>query len=809
MGNDKLKILFLMTALGVLLAGCGAEKAAPVQPSAPIAAQEVSAVPAQAVEPGAGKVRISELMSKNKATVATAAGDFSDWVEIENVSDEDIQMAGWTLSDKDTRGWVFPDFTLYAHSRAIIFADDSDACPGELHADFSLSEGERVSLRDSGGALVSEAFIEKDESDISLICGEDGSFSPCCYPTPGRENTREAFAALQAERSVPGPLVLNEICVENFRYFYNQTIEYTDWVEIKNVSSSAVRLSDYFLSDKDDNLFLCRLPDRELAPGELAVVLCDKAAANYKGDYPIVALSLNPGNDRLFLSDAGGKLIDYTPLRDIPYGKTLGHLDGENGFFYLDEPTPEKDNLSGKRAVSAAPVSLTADGVFNEVKKVSVELSGEGEIYYTLDGSLPTAESERYVKPIELAETAVVRAIAVQPGCAESRALTLNYILNENHNLPVVSLVTDDPAVFWPLYNSGYKMAFAGYPIEEVPGYVSYYGKDGSFSLGCGIKMHGDTSLVLAKKNMSLRFRGCYGQEELNYDIFGEGGTHFTNLLLRCGQEQTDTIVRGEAITSLAREFAADTCLIAQRNKYCVLYVNGAYRGIYDLMDKVNEQMVADLLGGTKDGVIINEATVYGEEPFYQDVISYLMTNDLSDPACYETVCQRLDIDSLINWDIVEAWSGNCDLGSGNLRFVQSTDGVDRRWKLVLYDLDCTFTDYYVMNVFSYDNQITTINKLLLESPQFRAALFERAAFVYDNILTDERILDRIDEYAAIVDSEVARDGAISGMSYETWQRHLSELGERISANWTERVKEQLCSVCAMTPEEKTLYFGG
>ena len=46
-----------------------------------------------------------------------------------------------------------------------------------------------------------------------------------------------------------GPLVINEVCVDNFTSYYNDAIEYSDWVEIKNISDTAVDLSQYCLTD--------------------------------------------------------------------------------------------------------------------------------------------------------------------------------------------------------------------------------------------------------------------------------------------------------------------------------------------------------------------------------------------------------------------------------------------------------------------------------------------------------------------------------------------------------------------------------
>ena len=44
----------------------------------------------------AGKIRVSELMVKNRATLPDEDGDFPDWIELENVSGDTVELSGWT-----------------------------------------------------------------------------------------------------------------------------------------------------------------------------------------------------------------------------------------------------------------------------------------------------------------------------------------------------------------------------------------------------------------------------------------------------------------------------------------------------------------------------------------------------------------------------------------------------------------------------------------------------------------------------------------------------------------------------------------
>lgn len=784
----KLKTLITLLLIASVLAGCSGRTGTPVPQDVAPAETPVSEV--SAAESNAGKVVISEVMSKNRSTVRTADGSFGDWVELQNVSGQDICIDGWYLSDKENE--MIQPLSGVVSDYAFFFTDG-----------FNLSEGETVYLYDSNASLVHSCFIYRDRSDISLVLGDDGSYSESKYPTPGLPNTAASFDLFQSSRTDSGPLEINEVAVDNYNFFWTEEVGYPDWVEIKNVSDSEVSLSSYYLSDDSKDLKRYNLPDITLAPNQLTVILCDKDAGKYQGNRPIASFSLNSENEHLYLSSSEGTLVDYVSLKCIPYGKTYGRLPGENGYFYLSSPSPEAENPGGFRHVSSMPATASPDGVFNGVDSVTVELTGIGDIYYTTNSLVPTVESEKYTGPITLTETTVLRAICCEDGAMQSNVATFTYLINENHTLPVVSVVSNDKFNFKNMYTNGVKGL-------ELPGNISYYDGNGSFNLGCGIKMHGFSSLNLPKKNLSIRFRGSYGCDELNYDIFNDGGvTEFTNLLLRGGQGQQDTIIKNEAALNLAMDFSS--AVVGQRNRYCVLYIDGVYSGIYSLMEKTNEALYAHQLGVDNDDVIVNDATVYQHAEFYLDVIQYIFNTDMSDAANYEYVCSVLDIDSIIDWTIIEGWCSNYDLAEGNLRYCKSTAGDDTKWRLMLYDLDCTFlsTDYMMYNVITYPNQISEINSYLLRNPDYKDRLLSRASEAFSEYLTDERLVEEIDLLCAQIRDEVERDSGVAYMSPASWEAHIETWKELIAeSDWTNTAKYRLANVCNLSEEEIYKYFG-
>ena len=746
------------------------------------------------MSPLAGKLVINELMVKNHATFADADGDAPDWVELKNVSDEPIALDSLGLSDKEYKVFHFSSGELAPGGILLVCADKKD---GEGHVDFAVSKGETIRLTDGDGLLIDSVKAESGTADLSLARGEDGKFSVCSYPSPGFENSGAGYDAWQDTLYCDSPLILSEVMVYNNSLLKQSVLGCCDWVELKNVSDAPLSLSDYCLSDDDDNYELFPLPDMTLGAGRSVLVLCSaKEGKTDKGCFK-APFELDSERERLYLS-RGGKVVDRLFIHDVPYGCTFGRLPEQNGAFYFDRPTPGEDNKPGYRRVSATPESLLNDGVYNDCSSVIVELAGKGDIYYATDASLLSLSSQRYTGAFEVTKTCVVKAISVEPGCLPSRPLVLNYILNENHSLPVVSLTADDPNNFTLMYNGGKKDI-------ELPGSLSFYEEGGSFTVPCGIDMHGETSLSLKKKNMGIHLRGVYGQEALDYDLFGGGVTHFSGFVLRAGQDQSSSVIRSELFENLCLQYS--DAVLAQRSRYVVLYVNGEYRGIYALMEKLNEKYYANYAGVSSDSVTVLKSPTSRESAFYKEVVDFAKSNDLRSPEVYAEFCRRLDIDSLIDWIIIEGFSGNSDINPGNVRYCRSTEN-DGRWRHMLYDLDSTFVEKnkcYANILGQKSAPYYAFVGPLLQNDEFRERLLRRAGEVYASVLTDENVLAEIDRLSTLIAPEIERNNQRFGIEKGKWDGAVRTLREKIT-NWSWR-DNAITALCGYCKANKADYF--
>lgn len=132
-------------------------------------------------------------MASNQTTIADEDGDYSDWLELYNPTNDLIHLSGWYLSDDqaDLTKWAFPAVTIDPDEYLLVFASDKDRKGGELHTSFKLSkEGEDISLvKPDGETIVFSMLSYPGQSEDISYGWVDGNWVFLKNPSPGRANT--------------------------------------------------------------------------------------------------------------------------------------------------------------------------------------------------------------------------------------------------------------------------------------------------------------------------------------------------------------------------------------------------------------------------------------------------------------------------------------------------------------------------------------------------------------------------------------------------------------------------------------------
>ena len=450
------------------------------------------------------------------------------------------------------------------------------------------------------------------------------------------------------------------------------------------------------------------------------------------------------------------------------------------------------------------PEASVISGAYDGITELTVELNGAGKIYYTTDASLPTENSSEYTSPLKLRETTILRAISVLPDGQCSKTATFSYFINENHTLPILSLVNDSKEDFDKLYFSRKKDI-------ELPSFLALY-ENGEevFAKECGIQIKGNLSRSEAKVSLGAYFRGKYDGKIKDCDLFGNGITKYSSLSLRAGQDWKNAVFRSELFQTLCMEMSDN--VPNQHTKFCILYIDGIYKGIYCLKENVNEHFYADWAGVDSDTVISIKGPAGMEDDVF-DIIYFGQTKNMADPANYEYFCSKFDIDNLIDWAIIEGYSGNNDT-MGNIRYFRSTEG-DGKYRIALYDLDFGFVDLYcvMMNVLDGQGtagpQVEALLNSLFKNPDFKDRFLTRFSSLLKTTLSNEHVLSVMKQFEDELSGEIDRSFGMYDMRRFDWEYSVQKLEKFLISNDMETyAAHRLCSHLMLKPDEIKKYFG-
>lgn len=734
--------------------------------------------------PSPDTLRINEVLYENSVFRFNGGGAYC-FIELYNYGDETVDLDGFSLRCADVEASL--SGTVPSGQYKLIFPGaDVNENLGIGILSIRLSKQCTIELLDDEKELVQSVTLPDLKKDISYAYQADyiGTYTDAEYVktslvTPGYENSITGLESWYSQNDSNSSLVINEAMSSN-REYVKTLNTYYDWIELRNVSSDTLSLGSYYLSDKESNLKKWQLPNVELAAGETFFVYAESDDAKLltsKG-YVCCGFSLSGDREQIYLSDENGTVLDAMLITATTENGSYGRMEGKKGFFYFTTPTPKTLNEGGVRAIATTPVTSNPGGVFNDTDGQTVSIVGEGTIYYTLDGSLPTKNSKKYNGgTISVTKTGVLRAISVSEGKANSRAVTAAFILNENHKLPVLSIAIDpedmygDKTGIYVVGEGNDPDAWAGqanYTKDwEKSVHATFFETDGSgFSLDCGIKIAGSGTRAFPKKSFQLKFRGIYGASELQYDIFGTGVEAFQNIKLRCGEDYYRTTFRDELQAALAMDMGG---LLAQRYRWFVLYIDGEYFGLYAFRDMTDENYVSKVEGVDPTQVTILEhdgvGKIDGKKDYHKEflaLVDYCVAKDLSNYEYYRYVTDRIDIESFTKWFIARSYGSDRDFG--NCRFYRIGD--DGKWKTMFYDCDWGFyyeymkrSPYDVFNQSRYDVfPAIKIMKALFKNPEYKdyflTTLGEqlRGAYKADNILS------KIEAFDALLHSEIPRD---------------------------------------------------
>ena len=158
-----------------------------------------------------GQLRINEILASNNMTNADDLGQFDDWVEIFNPSNDPLSLSGLYLTDNldDLTKWQFPVSVemIMPNGHILIWCDDEES-QGALHTNFKISiDGESLGLIDRDGITIIDTItFGQQTTDLSLgRNGDGGNDWNFMTPTPGYANSE---LSINLESQIPDRFTL-------------------------------------------------------------------------------------------------------------------------------------------------------------------------------------------------------------------------------------------------------------------------------------------------------------------------------------------------------------------------------------------------------------------------------------------------------------------------------------------------------------------------------------------------------------------------------------------------------------------------
>ncbi|MEM6347174.1 MAG: lamin tail domain-containing protein, partial [Bacteroidota bacterium] len=589
-------------------------------------------------------------------------------------------------------------------------------------------------------------------------------------------------------------LYLNELLANNGNGIVDEFGQDEDWVELFNAGSSPVNIGGLYLTDDYNEPDKWQIAAPEVIPaGGFALIWLDDDPG--QGGLHANNIKLNQGGDQLALVQILNNdttfldSVSFGPqATDLAFGRTL---DGVGGWQQLSPSTPRASNSAAGPLVSTPQFSLTP-GMYTGTQNIQITTSTTGvDIYYTLDGKVPTTSSTLYTGPISIDTTTTLRARAFKSGWTPSKHISGTWFFGLTDSLPVVSLITDPDSFFGSnlgiyIYNNGQIGGRKNWEREVNFEYFSYPGTHQfEFSQIVDSRLYGRTAIFYAQKSLSFDVRAG---ETLDYPFFENTKTkEFKSWLLR---SSSDDWSRTMFADSWLQEMMAPYLNIGiQHYQPTVLYINGDYFGINNLREKYNQDYLRFVYGEDPDNIDlikkmpgsssgINEV-LEGDDVHYLALRNYIQGNDLSIQANYDYVKTQMDLDDYINFAIAEIYVGNTSWRH-NRRFWRPRT-PDGRWRWLINDLDRGFQwskrNADVLGQFKNDDDFFGD---LMANPEFEAEFIQRMntwiAVVYSTTRVNQIVDSVQDRIEPEILDHIARWQPQGGLSsLNNWNNYVQE----------------------------------
>lgn len=467
------------------------------------------------------------------------------------------------------------------------------------------------------------------------------------------------------------------------------------------------------------------------------------------------------------------------------YSELIGELSA------LTHRQLDRELLSDSQSVQVGPPVLApSTRLFDGSLEVAVRSPEHGSrVHISFDGSVPTPRHPRADRTISINETTVIRAKAFDSSGRPGPTVTASYVLRPPARIPVVSLVLD------PVYLDNKHVGIHANPLQrgrawERPVRLAILSSRSEKRLETEalVRIHGGSSRF--NKRKSLRLYVNPEDADLRFWFGSEGNS--------ISASQAEWILRFAGNNHqlhrdrLGRRVARQMGLLVGSEVPCLLYVNGELWGLYDLMERINQQFLSGKVGSgpfaMRNKGLFNpdrrsDPPDFDESRDWNRFYEFVADADVKDSGFFSQIEGFIDVDQFIDYMILAIFSGDLDRPRWNMDLFRE-NRPDSKWEFLVWDLDGGFG--YLGSTAEHDtlawhlrqeptqhlkvsgvpdswNSVRSalVLRRLMENHQFRTTFTNRFLVLLDTILSPEQLnatFDRLlSDYAGTEDIEKLR----------------------------------------------------
>ncbi|MBG39372.1 MAG: hypothetical protein CL857_05545 [Cryomorphaceae bacterium] len=587
-------------------------------------------------------------------------------------------------------------------------------------------------------------------------------------------------------------LIISEVLAANTNLNYDGFGEQDDWIEFYNIAEDTIQMSGMFLTNDSLNPTKHQIGFKsenwtKINPKSYALYWLDNDPEQGQRH---ISFTIKKKGGYLSLYDRDTNLVDHMTFGEQTDNISFGKINPESndlGFFKV--PTPNKKNKNGQK-VNMKPnkVKLSlSSGFYQGPQTIELSANQNPPIYYSLDGSEPTKISSLYTKPIKINSNTVIRARVISDGYRPNLITNASYFINEKSELSVVSLIVS-PNDLWDK-RKGIYSNFENREIEAAA-HVEYFDAKNkgvlklAISKSAATRIAGKTSRRQPKKSFSFFATNEDGQgERFNYPVFEDKEIEdFSGLWVRAdatsGRNVSDLWVgerfKNELLYEVNRQMNGQVDM--QAYEPVSVFLNGQYWGLYNLMERKGKDFIFNNHGEAEVDILTSSdaKAVSGNISEYDQMISYIAQNDITQDSIYKEILNQIHVDSYIDYWVNETYCGARDI-SVNIRYWKSKS-PDAKWRWISYDQDSWYTAQEESLKYYLDKGKVYLFERLMKNQTFRDDWINRMCDYLNKGFKAQNVISLVDKITGRIAIEIDRDR-------RRWQDSMLYIkkGERIS----------------------------